>query len=1177
MGSSHSLDDKYTAESGAVFMSGTQALVRLPIIQMRRDKLAGLDTAAYITGYRGSPMGIYDQQLQKASAWLEPHRIRFQPGVNEDLAATAIWGTQQVPLYDNASVQGVLGIWYGKGPGVDRSGDVFRHGNAAGSSAQGGVLCIAGDDHSAKSSTVQHQSDHSFASARMPMLYPSSVHEFVEVGLLGIALSRFSGAWVGMKVISDTVETSAVVDLSRELTPINLPEDFAMPEDGLNLRWPDPFATQDVRLHEFKEKAVHAFARANGIDQWIIKSPLRPSSATFSSNESDQHQTSLQQSALTGFGIISSGKAYEDTRQALHMLGIDEVVSQALGLQLYKVRMPYPLEPEGVVAFADGLEEVLVLEERREIIEDQLKTILYHRHQGTRIVGKRDEHGNDFLPTAATLSVAVCMRAIADRLLKFGVDESLQKQIQARVASLNSTLQKQLMHNVPSERKPWFCSGCPHNTSTRVPEGSKALAGIGCHYMVQWMDRDTDTFTHMGAEGVPWTSISHYVTDKHRFVNIGDGTYFHSGLLAIRASVASGVNLTYKVLYNDAVAMTGGQSLDGSLTPEQITHQLKAEGVWPVYLVSDEPELYPASAVAEGVVVKHRDHLDPVMRELRDLQGCNAIVYVQTCAAEKRRRRKRGLLVDPDKRMFINADVCEGCGDCSTQSNCVSVEPLETAHGRKRRINQSSCNKDYSCVNGFCPSFVTVTGASIKRRKAQPQEKSHNLTEPSLPVLASESWNVLITGIGGTGVLTVGSILGMAAHIDGNAAMILDMTGLAQKGGAVLSHVRIAASPDLVTSAHIVPAGCDLLFAADAVVASSKSTAELLNEKRTQAVVNTATAPVADFVLHRDLDFGHDGITSAIEKQVRGTEHFHAFTRIAEKLTGDAMSANIMMLGYAWQQGLLPVSLDALQQAITLNGVAVEANLIALEWGRQLAAQPESLKSKLKDEATTTVNLPLSLDALVEHRMTHLENYQNAALANKYQRVVKQFQTKVVDSGLDSSMVQTFAHNYARVLSYKDEYEVSRLYSLPSFQEQLTNQFDGEYSLEFNLAPPILGGRAPNGRPKKRKMGPWVLKLFNVLQHGKKLRGTPLDVFGYTGERRAERQWVKRYEHDVERMLVELKPDNAAVAEQLLAIPDQIRGFGPVKAEAMQAAEAQRERLWRDFDAPKPLDLTSAA
>jgi len=1102
MGSSHSLDDKYTALDGAVFMSGTQALVRLPMVQMRRDKLAGLNTATYITGYRGSPMGSYDQQLLHADQHLESHRIRFQPGVNEDLAATAIWGTQQVPLHKDATVQGVLGIWYGKGPGVDRSGDVFRHGNAAGSAAHGGVLCLAGDDHSAKSSTVQHQSDHAFISARMPMLYPSSVHEFIEVGLLGVALSRYSGCWVGMKLISDTVETSAVVSLDGEDRPIHIPTEVELPTDGLNLRWPDAFADQDVRLHEVKEKAVHAFARANGIDQWIIKSKNKR------------------------FGIIGSGKAYEDARQALHMLGFDESLCESIGLQLYKVRMPYPLEPQGVVEFTNGLDEVLVLEERREIIEAQLKTILYHQHQGTRIVGKQDEHGNSFLPTAATLSVAVCMRAIADRLLKLELDESLKQQIQTCLTTLNSSLQKQLVNHTPIERRPWFCSGCPHNTSTRVPEGSKALAGIGCHFMVLWMDRDTQTFTHMGAEGVPWTAISHYVEDQHRFVNIGDGTYFHSGLLAIRASVASGVNLTYKVLYNDAVAMTGGQSIDGGLTPTQITHQLKAEGVWPVYLVTDEPDLYPASQVAEGVIVRHRDYLDTVMRELRELKGCNAIVYVQTCAAEKRRRRKRGLLDDPDKRLYINADVCEGCGDCSTQSNCVSVEPLETAHGRKRRINQSSCNKDYSCINGFCPSFVTVNGASLKRREAQQIDDADDLPSPLIPEVTADSWNILITGVGGTGVLTIGSILGMAAHIDGKAAMILDMAGLAQKGGAVQSHVRIADLPEQVTSAHIVPAGCDLLFAADAVVASSKESAELLDSKRTHAVVNTASAPVADFVLNRDLNFAEDDVATAIKKQVRNADHFHAFANLAEKLTGDAISTNMLMLGYAWQQGLLPISINALRQAITLNAVAVESNLTALAWGMQFAAHPDLVQQKLVADEPANEVLPVSLDTLIEHRVAHLTDYQGSKLANKYKLSVDSFASLVAERGVDTSLVETLAHNYSRVLSYKDEYEVSRLYSLPSFQKQLSDQFDGNYTLEFNLAPPIFPGRAPNGRPKKRAMGPWIMSVFNVLQRGKVLRGTLFDPFGYSAERRAERAWIMRFEQDLQRIQRELTPGN---------------------------------------------------
>lgn len=1167
-------------------MSGTQALVRLPMVQMRRDKLNGLDTATFVTGYRGSPMGTYDQQLQKAQALLEPYRIRFQPGVNEDLAATAIWGTQQVPLHKDATVQGVLGIWYGKGPGVDRSGDVFRHGNAAGSSMHGGVLCIAGDDHSAKSSTVQHQSDHAFTSARMPMLYPSSVHEFIEVGLLGIALSRYSGCWVGMKVISDTVETSAVVNLDNENRVIHIPEDFELPEDGLNLRWPDAFATQDVRLHEVKEKAVHAFARANGIDQWLIKP------------------------AKKRFGIVGSGKAFEDARQALALLGLDTATCESIGLHLYKVRMPYPLEPVGITEFANGLDEVLVLEERREIIEAQLKSILYHQHESARIVGKHDEHGNPYLPIAATLSVAVCMRAIAERLLNFDIDSSVKSNIQDRLSNLNNTLQKQLVHSTPVERRPWFCAGCPHNTSTRVPEGSKALAGIGCHFMVLWMDRDTETFTHMGAEGVPWTAISHYVDDKHRFVNIGDGTYFHSGFLAIRASVASGVNITYKVLYNDAVAMTGGQSLDGNLTPQQITHQLKAEGVWPVYLVTDEPELYDKSELAAGVEVRHRDYLDDIMKELRDLKGCNGIVYVQTCAAEKRRRRKRGLLPDPDKRLFINPDVCEGCGDCSSQSNCVAVEPLETSFGRKRRINQSSCNKDYSCINGFCPSFVTVTGATLKRKKAQAldhlPDQSSLLAEPSLPELSEQSWNILVTGVGGTGVLTIGGILGMAAHIDGNAAMVLDMAGLAQKGGAVLSHIRIAQSPDQVTSAHIVPAGCDLLFAADAVVASSKDSSALLDANRTNALVNTASAPIADFVLHRDIDFGQQNVASTIKKQVNSVDHFHAFADIAEKLIGDAIGTNIFMLGYAWQQGLLPVSLSALTGAITLNGVAVDANLTALEWGRQFAANPEMVKQKLSaselslndlstgdsinpENGSGGLNNEQSLERLIEHRATHLHNYQGAKLAGRYRATIGKLKAALEHGGCTESetdsLLKVLAHNYARIQSYKDEYEVSRLFSLPSFKQQLNDQFDGDFRIEFNLAPPILSGTAPNGRPKKRRMGPWVLKLFQLLQKGKVLRGTPFDPFAYTTERRAERAWIKRYEQDVARLQNSFKSKlsehsrqhQISIARQLLALPDEIRGFGPVKRDAMNAAERRREQLLLEFDSPAPIDLTVAA
>ncbi len=1162
MGTSHSLSDKYTAESGTVFMSGTQALVRLPMVQMRRDKLRGLNTATYITGYRGSPLGGYDQQLQAAQQHLQPHSIKFQPGVNEDLAATAIWGTQQVPLYDSAQKDGVVGIWYGKGPGVDRSGDVFRHGNAAGSSASGGVLCLAGDDHSCKSSTVPHQSDHGFMAARMPMLFPSSVQEFVEVGLLGIALSRYCGSWVGMKVISDTIETSAVVDLGDELKEFNIPTDYQLPEGGLNLRWPDAPMVQDERVQEQREEAIFAFARANNIDQLQLDS------------------------ANPTIGIVASGKVYEDVRQALKLLGLTESICEDIGLRLYKVRMPYPLEPQGIQGFAEGLHEIIVLEERREIIEHQLKALLFNATSEIRprVVGKKDETGATFLPTSATLSVAVVARAIVQRLLKqtgnAELDQALKQQLQTAIDSLNRTMQKQQLHTAPLERRPWFCSGCPHNTSTRVPEGSRALAGIGCHYMVQWMDRSTDTFTHMGAEGMPWTSICEYVGDEHRFVNIGDGTYYHSGLLAIRGAVASNANITYKVLYNDAVAMTGGQSLDGNLEPAQITHQLKAEGAWPVYLITDEPDSYSASDVAAGVEILHRDHLDEVQRKLRELKGCNAIVYVQTCAAEKRRRRKRGLLEDPAQRVFINSDVCEGCGDCSTQSNCVSVEPLETAFGRKRRINQSSCNKDYSCLNGFCPSFVTVTDASIKKRKAVAQQQDVQLPEPSLPAFNNTSWNILVTGVGGTGVLTIGSILGKAAHIDGNAAMLLDLSGLAQKGGAVISHVRLASEPTMVTSPHILPAHADVLIAADAVVASSKDSSVLLNPERTAGIVNTSTAPIADFVLHRDLDLGNASVCQSIQDQVLNADHFYTFSSIAEQLTGDAIASNILMLGYTWQQGLIPISREALEEAITLNGVAVDANLTAFTWGRRLAADPAKVKASLSDnkEATQPAVLDeLATPELIEHRAQHLSQYQGLRLVKKFRKAVDRVQQQVDSLGLDDELVRTVAHNYARVLSYKDEYEVARLYSLPSFQQQLDAQFSGDYKIEFNLAPPILGGTALNGRPKKRKMGRWVLSLFKVLQRGKMLRGTPLDIFGYTAERKAEREWINRYEQDLELVIGQLSRENLDDALRLLALPDQLRGYGPVKTEAMQQAIIQRESIMRDFSGPKPIDLTSAA
>jgi len=1155
MGKSHTLEDKYTAQTGSVFMNGTQALVRLPMAQMRRDQRLGVDTAAFITGYRGSPLGAYDQQLELAQSHLQSLGIKFQPGVNEDMAATAIWGTQQVPLSPQANKDGVVGIWYGKGPGVDRCGDVFKHANAAGTSAHGGVLCMAGDDHAAKSSTVPHQSDHGFIAASMPVLHPSSIHEFIDLGLLGIAMSRYAGCWVGYKVISDTVETSAVVQLSDEHRPFAMPADFELPRDGLNLRWPDPPLVQDERLHRYKANAAMAFARANDIDQLVVDS------------------------GAARFGIIATGKAFEDVRQAMVELGIDRQAIESIGLRVYKVRMPWPLEPSGVQRFSDGLEEVLVVEERREIIEHQIKQQLFNRRAEVqpRIVGKLDEADQPFLPTSEALSVSRVARAIAERLLRLPLEESLKKNLEEKFNYLQQRAAEHAAHVVPIQRQPWFCSGCPHNTSTKVPDGSKAMAGIGCHYMVQWMDRNTDTFTQMGGEGVPWTSMAYYSDEQHRFVNIGDGTYYHSGLLAIRASVASGVNITYKVLYNDAVAMTGGQHLDGDLSPEQITWQLHGEGVAPIYLVSDQPEQYSPPALAPGVVVEHRDQLDAIMRELRELPGCNGIVYEQTCAAEKRRRRKRGLLEDPSKRLFINPAVCEGCGDCSVQSNCVSIEPLETAFGRKRRINQSSCNKDYSCNKGFCPSFVTIEGGSLRRRQAQAVGDASTLPTPAVPSLGTSTWNIAITGVGGTGVLTIGAIIGMAAHIDGQASLVLDMAGLAQKGGAVLSHVRLAANPEQVTSPHIVAGGADLLIAADDVVAASREGVALCDALRTQAVVNTASAPVAAFVGERDFDFQRDAIANTLAKFVQHREHFHGFSSVAEQLVGDAIATNIMMIGYAWQSALIPLSIDAIEQAIELNGVAVQANKQALYWGRRLAAEPAAVYALLQEEKPAHTVNDFALAELIAHRAQHLTHYQDARLAERYQMTVQRVVDKCQALGLNEQLPRAVAQQYAKLLAYKDEYEVARLYTTDAFRQQIDAQFDGDFTLSFNLAPPMFSGKAPDGRPRKRQFGPWILRVFEWLKRGKALRGRFFNPFGYSADRRAERAWIGYYEADIDKVLASLSTTKADAALAILSLPDAIRGFGPVKAAAMQSAAAERNRLWVEYDNPQPVNVTREA
>jgi indolepyruvate ferredoxin oxidoreductase len=1127
--------------------------------QIRRDRAAGLNTAGFISGYRGSPLGGYDQQLFAARKHLEQYNIKFQPGVNEDLAATAIWGSQQLNLSPGSNHDGVVGIWYGKGPGVDRCGDVFRHGNAAGSAKHGGVLCLAGDDHGAKSSTVPHQSDHAFISALMPYLYPSSIHEMIEMGLLGIAMSRYSGCWVGMKVITEVVETTAEIDLTDEMTPFVIPTDFELPKGGLNLRWPDDRFDQDLRLQDYKGYAAIAFARANRVNRITMDSPN------------------------ARYGIMASGKSYEDIRQALRELGITPEVAAKIGLRLYKIGMPWPLEPEGVRNFAVGLEEIFIVEERREIVENQVKQELFNWRDDVRprIVGKMDDHDKRFLTFAAELSVSSLASSLVERLLRLNLNPEIADMLRAKADWFNGREATQMLPAAPVSRTPYFCSGCPHNTSTKVPEGSRAFAGIGCHFMALWMDRSTETFTHMGGEGVPWVGVAPFTKEQHVFANLGDGTYFHSGTLAIRQAVASGANITYKILYNDATAMTGGQHVDGELSPQQITFQLHAEGIREIYLVSENPHLYPPSDIATGVKVAHRDELDQVMKTCRTLKGTSAIVFVQTCAAEKRRRRKRGLMEDPKRRLLINPAVCEGCGDCSVQSNCISVEPLETELGRKRTINQSSCNKDYSCLKGFCPSFVTIDGGKLRSRAPANLADIGALPEPPAHPPLAPPYNIAIAGVGGTGVLTIGALLGMAAHIEGKASMILDMSGLAQKGGAVLSHVRLSEHTADVTCSRIVTGTADLVMAADEVVAASKDMLTLCESSRTTGIINSHVIPTADFIRNRDFNFQSRKLNSVLENSLRKDSSFVDFTRPAEVLLGDSIATNVMMLGYAYQRGLLPLSAEAIEKAIEVNGVSIKMNTEAFRLGRLAAVDPVRLEALMQGQDAPhapQTQEGMSLDEIIAHRTALLTDYQNAAYAERYRQLVAKVRDAAKSGGHGEVLPRAVAINYAKLLAYKDEYEVARLFTDGSFEQLLRDQFDGEFKLSFNLAPPILGGaKDALGRPKKRAFGPWMMGVFKWLARMRFLRGTAFDVFGHSADRKLERELITAYEKDVADVLSHLSPTTLDTAVELLSLPDRIRGYGPVKEKAVDDVKARHAQLVADLANPPPAPRQIAA
>ena len=1159
-----SLDDRYTSGTGRVYLTGYQALVRLLMIQKRRDEMAGLNTAGFVSGYRGSPLGGLDQTLWKARAHLEAHDIVFQPGINEDLAATAVWGSQQVQLSPGARYAGVFALWYGKGPGVDRCGDVFRHANAAGSARFGGVLVVAGDDHAAKSSTLPHQTDHFFKSMMMPVLAPAGVQEYIDFGVHGYALSRYSGCWVAFKALADSVETSASVDIAPERIEVVTPTDFTLPADGLNLRWPDPPLVQEKRLLHFKLYAALAYARANQLNRLIIDSPS------------------------PRLGIITSGKSYLDVRQALDELGIDTALATAIGLRLYKVGMVWPLEADGVRRFAEGLDEILVVEEKRQLIEYQLKEELYNWREDVRprVVGKFNEkgewahalhpdgsidHGDWLLPAAGELTPAMIARAIALRIGRFVTSE----RIQARVAFLEAKEQALAQRSFSADRVPTFCSGCPHNTSTHLPEGSRGLAGIGCHYMVTWMpERRTGTFTHMGGEGVPWVGQAPFTDEKHIFANLGDGTYFHSGLLAIRQAVAARVNITYKILYNDAVAMTGGQPHDGPLSVPIIVRQLQAEGVHNIVVVTDGTARAYGPADIPHIPMRHRDELDTIQRELRDSGGVTALIYDQTCAAEKRRRRKRGTYPDPARRVFINTAVCEGCGDCGEQSNCMSVVPLETELGRKRRIDQFSCNKDYSCLKGFCPSFVTIEGGGLRKGEARGGDDTHFATPPApqLPP-TTRPFAILVTGVGGTGVVTIGALIGMAAHLDGKGVTVLDMTGLAQKGGSVYSHIRIADEQDALHAVRIAAGEADAVIGGDLIVSASVEALAKMASGRTRAVVNTAEIPTAEFAHNPDWRFPRAQMIAAVRAASAADSDFIDAQGMTLALLGDGIATNLFLLGFAWQRGLVPVSEHALLQAIELNATAVALNKRALLWGRRAAHDTDAVERHLTTGAVETALEP-GLDALIERRAAMLTDYQDAAYADRFRRLVHR--VREVESarvGADSTrLTETVARSYARLLAYKDEYEVARLYTGPAFWQQLEATFEGDYQVRFHLAAPLLARPDPStGRVTKRSFGPGMMRVFRLLARLKGVRGKRWDLFAYSAERRAERALITQFEADLEEVLSTLDSERLPLAVAIAGLADQIRGFGHVKTRNMARVAEQRKALlaqWRRPHAP---------
>ena len=1131
------LDDKFLLAEGRVFITGVQALLRILLDQHGLDRAAGLNTAGFVSGYRGSPLGGLDQQAHRAEKLLKDANVVFKEGLNEDLAATAVWGSQQANLFPGALYDGVFGMWYGKAPGVDRTGDAFRHANFAGTWPKGGVLAVAGDDHLCKSSTLPSQSEFAFQDLEMPVLSPADVQEVLDYGLLGYAMSRFSGLWVALIALADTMDCGMTIEVGAQRHCFVTPEGFRMPAGGLGIRVKDQPLDKERRLRGHKLPAALAFARANAIDR-VVLGAARPR-----------------------LGIVCHGQAYKDVLEALSAMGLAQAQAAELGLAIYKVGMPWPLEPTGLKSFAAGLETLMVIEHKRPIVETQARAALYDlpAHARPRIIGKTDEQGAPLLSITGALSTAEIALAIADRLPPGphmdGVHDYLSRVSAASMAAVTLASDQQ--------RKPFFCSGCPHNSSTRLLEGSRALAGIGCHYMASFNDPDTDLASHMGGEGLTWMGAAPFTEQKHVFANLGDGTYNHSGSLAVRASIAAGSSITYKLLFNDAVAMTGGQQAESGFTVPQITRQLAAEGVARIVVVAAEPERYAAvTDLAPGVEVRPRAELMKTQRELREIPGVTVLVYDQVCATEKRRRRKRGLMAPATQRVMINPLVCEGCGDCSKTSHCVSVEPLETEFGRKRTINQSSCNQDYSCLDGFCPSFVTLEGAENAHRKAA----APALTADATPLPEFEPLegvrNIVFTGVGGTGVTTVASILAMAAHVDGRAASVVDMTGLAQKGGAVFSHVRIGETEQTTVGGRVPSASANVLIACDVLVAAGADALALYAKDRTVAVGNGDFAPTADFITDRDAPFEADAQARRIAAATRSYASAPA-QALAERELGDAIYANMIMLGFAWQKGVVPVSSRALYRAIRLNGVDAETNLAAFELGRKAAFAPDAVVEPKPAPKAAPATQPL--DELIQHRAKELTAYQNAAYARRYLDRVET--VRLAEARLGSeALTRAVAINLYKLMAYKDEYEVARLYSDGRFAAYRAQAFKGGKA-KVMLAPPMLSPKDAEGKPRKMAFGGWMLDVgFPTLAKLKGLRGTPLDPFAYTAERKMERQLIADYEAGVDRLVAWLTPARLPLAVKIAEIPQQIRGFGHIKDASIGPAKAEAARLWDEWE-----------